>query len=91
MKQSTSTTRPPAAVLTHAQLQGSHRERLLRIDAVMFLTGLGRSVIYGRMAASDFPSAVRVHGRCVAWKETEVNAWIESRPRAGLPGKEVGE
>lgn len=87
MKQTTSTAAPLAAVPMHAQLQGTYHERLLRIDAVMFLTGLGRSAIYGRMASSDFPRAVRVHGRCVAWKETEVNAWIKSRPHAALLGE----
>lgn len=72
---------PPSTALTAAQLHGNHRERLLGIDAVMHLTDLSRSAIYGRMAAGKFPCAVHVHGRRVAWKETEINNWIENRPR----------
>ena len=71
--------------LTAAQLQGTYQDRLLRIDAVRFLTSLSRSTIYSRIATGEFPQAVRVHGNCMAWKESEVNAWIDSRPRATLP------
>lgn len=61
----------------------AYQERLLRINVVQQLTGIGRSTIYSRMAGGDFPLGVRVHGNCIAWKESEINAWIDSRPRAG--------
>lgn len=76
-----------AAALTPEQLQGSYQERLLRINAVVFLTGLSRGVIYRRMDAGEFPRAVRVHGKCVAWKESEVNAWIENLQPITRPGQ----
>lgn len=60
-----------------------HRERLLRIDDVCFMTGLGRSTIYAKVKAGDFPSAVQLHGTSVAWRETEVDAWIAARPTVG--------
>lgn len=60
-----------------------YRERLLRIDDVCFMTGLGRSTIYAKVKAGDFPSAVQLHGTSVAWRETEVDAWIEARPAVG--------
>lgn len=60
-----------------------YRERLLRIDDVCFMTGLGRSTIYAKVKAGDFPSAVQLHGTSVAWRETEVDTWIAARPAVG--------
>lgn len=60
-----------------------YRERLLRIDDVCFMTGLGRSTIYAKVKAGDFPSAVQLHGASVAWRETQVDAWIAARPAVG--------
>jgi prophage regulatory protein len=57
-----------------------YRERLLRIDDVCFLTGLGRSTVYARVKGGDFPQPVQLHGACVAWRETEVDTWIAARP-----------
>lgn len=60
-----------------------YRERLLRIDNVCFMTGLGRSTIYAKVKAGDFPGPVQLHGASVAWRETEVDAWIAARPAVG--------
>ena len=60
-----------------------YRERLLRIDDVCFMTGLGRSTIYAKVKTGDFPSAVQLHGTSVAWRETQVDAWIAARPAVG--------
>lgn len=60
-----------------------YRERLLRIDDVCFMTGLGRSTVYAKVKAADFPGPVQLHGTCVAWRETEVDAWIAARPAMG--------
>ncbi len=57
--------------------------RLLRLDAVENLTGLRKSSIYTYMAskAHGFPTPVRIGARAVAWRESEVLAWIESRTK----------
>lgn len=60
-----------------------YRERLLRIDDVCFMTGLGRSTIYAKVKAGDFPGPVQLHGASVAWRETQVDAWIAARPAVG--------
>ena len=75
----------PLQALTATQLQGTYQDRLLRIDAVRFLTSLSRTTIYSRIASGEFPCAVRVHGNCMAWREAEINTWIAGRPRAALP------
>ena len=59
--------------------------RLLRLPNVIALTGLPRSSIYRYMEEGDFPRAVKLSERSVAWIETELEEWIalkiaESRP-----------
>ncbi|EKO3409639.1 AlpA family transcriptional regulator [Vibrio fluvialis] len=54
--------------------------RFLRLKEVMSLTGLGRSTIYKFMADdTDFPKSVPLGGRAVAWVESEIKEWMESR------------
>lgn len=61
-----------------------HGERLLRIRDVCHVTGLARSTVYAKINEAGFPQPVRVHGKCVAWKESEVSAWIASLPRINM-------
>lgn len=84
-----STSSLPLRLITMADIQNAHRDRLLRMDAVTYLTSLGRSTIYSRIAAGQFPNALRIHGNCVAWRESEINDWIASRSSAALPEKKV--
>jgi len=55
---------------------------LLRIGAVMRLTGLGRSTIYRLMADEQFPSPVRLTKRVVAWRRSDLEQWSDGRPKA---------
>lgn len=57
-------------------------ERLLRIGDVCYLTGLARSTVYAKVKSDSFPAAVQLHGSCVAWRLSEVQAWITTRPLA---------
>lgn len=63
--------------------------RLLRLDAVEHLTGLRKSSVYTYMASKEhgFPTPVRIGARAVAWRESDVLAWIaaraEARPQGG--------
>ena len=55
---------------------------LLRLKAVIELTGLCRSNIYRLEAEGAFPARVKLSERASAWRSDEVNQWINSRPRA---------
>ena len=57
--------------------------RLIRLPQVEHMTGLKRSAIYQRIARNEFPAPRRVTGRCSAWLESDVTAWILARPVAG--------
>ena len=61
--------------------QTQQSERIIRLRDVIGKTGLSKSSVY-RLAAdpnSDFPAAVRLSQAAVGWKESEVDAWIQSR------------
>ena len=55
---------------------------LLRLPAVLRLTGLGRSTLYRMIAEHRFPAPVQLSKRAVAWREDEVRPWADARPRA---------
>ena len=53
--------------------------KIIRLPEVKATTGLGRSTIYLRMAAGDFPRTISLGGDRVGWVESEVQAWIKNR------------
>lgn len=59
------------------------RDRLIRMSEVETLTGLGKTSIYELMKAGKFPRSIRLHARLVAWPETAVLSWVQSRIQEG--------
>jgi prophage regulatory protein len=53
--------------------------KLLKINKVSEITGLGRSTIYARVAEETFPKPIKLGHRASAWVESEIEAWIETR------------
>ena len=58
---------------------GLRNERYLRLREVLAKTGVGKSYAY---EDPEFPKPYRLGRRMVAWRESEVLAWMQSRPRA---------
>jgi len=56
--------------------------RLLRLKTVETMTGLKKSAIYAHIAKGDFPAPRRLTARASAWLESDIVAFIESRPYA---------
>ncbi|MDN3523525.1 helix-turn-helix transcriptional regulator [Halomonas ramblicola] len=58
---------------------------LLRLPEVRKRVGLSTPTIYRLMKKGEFPRSVKLtpNGRAVAWKESDVDAWSESRPGRG--------
>lgn len=54
-------------------------EQLLKIDEVARLIGRGTTAIYAGVKAGNFPPPVRIGG-VVRWRETALEAWLESLP-----------
>jgi prophage regulatory protein len=63
---------------------------VLRLPAVKQRTGLGRSIIYQKIALGEFPEPIRLGARAVGWLEWEVEAWLTSRVRASRPAPYPG-
>ena len=57
--------------------------KLIKRKDVERLTTLSRSTIYDKMSKGTFPRPVRLGERAVAWRESDVIAWLERRPQAG--------
>jgi len=63
---------------------------LLRLPAVLKLTGLGRSTVYKMIAEQAFPAPVQLAKRAVAWRHDDVQRWTSGRPPASVAhGPEV--
>jgi prophage regulatory protein len=62
-------------------LASNETPRLIRIRSVLALTGLSKSYTYELCSKGLFPKSVQLvpGGTSVAWVESEVLAWIDSR------------
>lgn len=51
-------------------------DRLIRAPEVEHLTGLSRRTIYRKIKVGQFPAVVQLGANSVAWRESEVAAWV---------------
>ncbi len=58
-------------------------ERFMRLPEVKQLTGMGRTAIYTHIKAGTFPQQYKISRRMVAWKFTEVKAWLDTQQQGG--------
>lgn len=52
-------------------------DAFLRLPDVMARTSLSRRTIYRRMGEGSFPQSVKLGANSVAWRESDVVAWME--------------
>ena len=52
-------------------------ETLLKLEDVCRITGLKKSSIYTFQNNGTFPHGIKLSGRAVAWKESDVQDWIK--------------
>ena len=64
-------------------------EKLYARTDVESLTGLSCSQIYVLMRKGKFPEPIRIGERAVRWRESELVAYVESRPRATGEAREA--
>ena len=53
--------------------------RLLRLDEVVQIAGIGKTSVYKLMGEGAFPRPVTIRGRAVRWVSDEIDAWILAR------------
>lgn len=57
-------------------------KRLLRLQEVSSVVGLGRSSIYRLVHLRMFPAPKKLGTRSVAWLQSDVELWIDARDQA---------
>ena len=62
--------------------------RILRKSEVARLTGQCARTIDRLEALGQFPQRITISANAVGWYDDEVEAWIDSRPRGGVPAPE---
>ena len=55
-------------------------QRIMRLPAVLQVTGLARSTVYRMMAEHTFPAPVKLAKRAVGWRQDDVRQWTNGRP-----------
>lgn len=53
--------------------------RFIRLPEVLAMTGISRSTLYLLIEKGAFPGQISLGARSVAWVESEVRDWMESR------------
>jgi predicted DNA-binding transcriptional regulator AlpA len=56
-------------------------ERLVSVKEVCTITGAGRSWVFKKTAAREFPQPVRIGTRYTRWKAGDVHAWLTDPQR----------
>lgn len=58
-------------------------DRLLRLPQVLQTVGYGRSTLFALVRSGRFPQPLRLAGGgAIAWRESEVQKWIDGLPTA---------
>ncbi|MGA8090645.1 MAG: AlpA family transcriptional regulator [Terracidiphilus sp.] len=66
------------------------RIRFLRLSEVRSRVPYSRATIYRLIAAGQFPRPYSLGARAVAWLESEIHTWIDSRVAANSESKGPG-
>ena len=56
---------------------------LMTCIEVCELVKLSRTTVYTLSKQGRFPSSFKVGTRAIRWRRSEVEGWLESRPRSG--------
>lgn len=54
--------------------------RLLRLPEALKMTGLGRTAFLDRVRSGEIAPPVKLTERASAWREVDLQRWIDSRP-----------
>ena len=74
--------RNDALPIIQGQARSAVNVRLLRSRAVIVMTGLSRMTIYRLEASGHFPKRIKLGEKAIAWRQDEINDWIQARPIA---------
>ncbi|MBM7059331.1 AlpA family phage regulatory protein [Pseudomonas sp. UL073] len=55
------------------------QDRFLRFGAVAEMIGLSRSTVWRMEQEGKFPKRVQLGSKSVAWRQSDLNAWMSAR------------
>ena len=55
-----------------------HSDAILRLPAVLKLTGLSRSTLYRKIDQGTFPRQIKISERCAGWRSSAIDAWLRN-------------
>jgi len=64
---------------TQTTIQAMDSLSVLRVDEVLFRTGLSRTRLYRMIAKGNFPYPISLSTRTVGWIEGEIVSWLVDR------------
>lgn len=64
-------------------------EQLLRLPEVIDLVKKSRATIYMDMKRGDFPQSISIGRRAVAWRRSDLDVWLNTRPQYSQPANGV--
>lgn len=73
--------------MDNSNLPQYEANRLIRLQDVMRMTGISRSLVYAKMKPTSkcfdatFPRPVKISKRAVAWQIKQIERWIADRPK----------
>ncbi len=72
----------PTMIRRGAEITEAGESRMLPLPAVMYRVGVSRTAIYEWMGRGMFPKPVKLGPRRVAWRSTDIEAWLAEREAA---------
>ena len=63
-------------------MDNTNKDRLMSCPEVEKRICASHSFIYREMQKGTFPRPLKLSPRAVRWRESEIEAWLEGRPRA---------
>lgn len=72
----------PASPFVTADEDFIRKNRMISIDAVLAVVPTTRQTLYRWMEAGKFPKPVKLGNSKIGFRETDVLAWLNERPRA---------
>ena len=65
----------------------TRQDDLLTLSEVLLLLSISRSALY-RLMAADFPLPLQISSQSNRWCRSEIDAWLEQKPRAQIQVRE---
>jgi prophage regulatory protein len=62
-----------------AKATTSPSHRIIRLPEVVDRIGMSRGSVYRLMTLGRFPKSVKLSERAVGWRESDLDAWLDSR------------